>query len=145
MNRLVLLVVLVLFASVGCGGGPVETRKPTMKARCTVRLEDGTVPKDAIVIFHPQEEGGFSPYRPRGKVQANGETLLTTYTLNDGIPAGEYIVTVVWPVQQEGKRRENADDDVDQLDDRYSQPSSSPLKRTIKPGDREIEPIVLSR
>lgn len=145
MMRLHWLILLMVLAGTGCSDGPVEKRKPTVKVRCTVRFEDGTVPRDAIVVFHPSNEGNYSPYRPRGRVEADGTTPLTTYTLNDGLPAGDYTITVVWPLPQEGNRDEERGEEVDQLGDRYSQSASSPLKRTIKPGDSEIEPLILSR
>jgi len=136
------LLALVLLIAPGCGGG--EKRKATHKIRCPVRLEDGTPLTDAIVTFHPQDEADFSPFRPRGKVQPDGIALLTTYHPGDGIPEGDYTVTVVWPTPQEGKRREDTAE-VDQLGERYKMPETSPLKRTVKRGAREIDPIVVSK
>jgi len=144
MMRLVFLLVLVLFVGSGCGSSG-EKRKPTLQARCTVRLEGGGVPTGAVVMFHPQDEEGYSPYRPRGRVEEDGNAPLMTYTTKDGLPAGEYVVTVVWPEQRPGGVRREGVEEIDQLGNRYSDFRTSPLKRTVKPGDRTIEAIVVTR
>ena len=69
------------------------------------------------------------------RAEADGSFALSTYTANDGAPAGEYAVTVVWwnpPVDAEGKPGPNL------LPQRYAKPETTPLKAVVKAGPNEV-------
>lgn len=48
----------------------------------------------ARLAFHPVDGGVL---RPVGVADSDGVFFLTTYSVGDGAPAGEYVVTVLWP------------------------------------------------
>jgi len=103
----------------------------------------------ATVIFHPQ--GGseeVQKMRPHGTVDAEGNFALTTFDPDDGAPAGDYRVTVVWP----GESREDAMDaedpehvpsGPDRLQKRYKDPQTSGLSATVSEGTNQLEPFQL--
>jgi hypothetical protein len=67
--------------------------------------------------------------------EADGTFALSTYTANDGAPAGEYAVTVVWwkpLVDANGKPGPNL------LPERYARPETTPLRATVKAGTNEV-------
>jgi hypothetical protein len=65
-----------------------------------------------------------------GKVEADGTFLLSTYSRFDGVPAGEYTLTVTWSVppidETTGKPGPN------KLPERYSKVTTSDLRVEIK-------------
>src|SRR5262245_57623541 len=94
MNKVVLG-----FALVGLLTGCSQERfhkKPTVKATGSVKIK-GQLAGGAIVMFSPSS--GYDAENPgaQGKTSDDGGYQLTTYTTNDGILPGEYIVSVVWP------------------------------------------------
>ncbi len=89
----------------------------------------------AFVLFFPvHEPAEAKDPRPRAEVDADGSFQLSTYDANDGAPAGEYIVTVTWPGQE---------DQEDKLSGRYSDPAKSRLRGTVKEGSNELPAIRL--
>src|SRR5579871_5417169 len=70
-----------------CSGG---RRKVTGKV-----LYDGKPIKNAAVSFHPTGGDSVSALRPTGLTDENGVFTLITQN-EDGAPAGEYRVTVLW-------------------------------------------------
>ena len=74
-------------------------------------------------------------HKPGGTSDAQGEFVLTTYTQDDGAPAGEYAVTVVWRrpwTDAAGKPGPNL------LPERYSKPDTSELRVRVKEGVNEL-------
>jgi len=100
---------------------------------------------NALVIFTPVQDAqpekwpkGF----PRGKVGEDGAFQLTTYRDDDGAPAGEYAVTVLWLV----KNKDDEESEFDRLQGRYADPAASKIRIEVK-ADRKgnkIEPIHLN-
>lgn len=66
----------------------------TIPVKGTVILNGKSAP-GASVQLHPVE-GSNAPIEvhPRGQVSESGQIEFTTFTPNDGIPAGEYIATI---------------------------------------------------
>ena len=90
----------------------------------------------AFVLFIPALESANSPDpRPRATVGDDGSFRLSTYGTEDGAPAGDYLVTVTWPL--DGR------DDEDKLRGRYAEPGRSKLKATVKEGPTEVPPFRL--
>ena len=80
-------VLLLLLATMGCGGGAGMT--PVYKAKGKITLGGAPI-ADAIVVFSPK---GKQPVAI-GRTNSNGVYTLTTYTADDGAAAGDYIVLV---------------------------------------------------
>jgi hypothetical protein len=128
LARLAGLLLLTLVS--GCGrSGPYPVEG-------TVVWEDGTPAKElaiAQVVFDLPEKQISS----RGSVQADGTFRLTTYKSNDGALPGDYKVMVL----EVG--RKTMPGDATQLmpgamDSMYSDPSTTPLTATVKPGTNVI-------
>jgi hypothetical protein len=128
------ILLLLLSALVGCGGGlhPV---------RGQVTLDDGTPLTKGLVVFESTE--GEPPLTARGDVQADGSYELSTHKPGDGVPPGKYRV-LVSPRDHdnidglEGPRRPPA------FDKRYADFSTSGLEFEVKAGANEF-PIRLMR
>jgi hypothetical protein len=112
----------------------------TYPVKGVVRV-DGKPAKDAMITFHPREQTGERPYIPTGKTNENGEFTLSTFVADDGAPAGEYDVTITWPVRYnpistlwEG----------DKLKGRYEKKQNSPFHVTIEKKPQELPPFELS-
>ena len=73
----------------GCGNG----RLPCIPAKCAIKV-DGQPYGPATAIFH---RSGDKPEdrRPTASIGADGSGEISTYELGDGIPEGDYKVTVV--------------------------------------------------
>jgi hypothetical protein len=126
-------VALVLAAFVsGCGKGdgpfPVEGQ---------VVWEDGTPAKElhlgSVIFDLPEKHTGA-----KGMIQPDGTFRLTTNKPDDGALVGEYKVMVV-----EGARRPLPGGDGSQMapgrmDSKYSDPSTTDLTATVKPGVNKI-------
>jgi hypothetical protein len=104
-------------------------------------LVDGKAAKGATVSFHPREATGDKPYLPTGQTDENGEFSLSTFVTNDGAPAGEYDVTVVWSVRYnpistlwEG----------DKLNGQYADKSKSTLRVSVEKHPQQLPPFELT-
>jgi len=94
---------------------------------------EGNPAAGAVVILHSASE---SAERPRAKANAKGEFTLTTFANGDGVPAGDYTVTVEWK-----KADDHPEQGVDLLPAVYADPKTSKLRATIAVGGNE--PLVL--
>jgi serine/threonine-protein phosphatase CPPED1 len=121
---------------------PVTNEKGTSYARIPARQPfegfvflDGSPIPGAMVQFHPAGEGATRGVRADGVVQADGSFRLSTVKANDGIPAGEYVVTVTLrrPLfTPEGKPGPNT------LPDRYAREATSPLRAKVVEGKNAV-------
>jgi hypothetical protein len=72
-----------------------------------------------------------------------GRYKMETYRKGDGVPAGDYIVTIFWPGPKPKKATTDPDDADSGAPDRlkyaYASATTSKLRATVKPGqDNEI-------
>ncbi|MEK6257457.1 MAG: hypothetical protein AABP62_02460 [Planctomycetota bacterium] len=103
---------------------------------------EGQPMSGANVILHPSSSSKVpAELRPRGSVAADGTFVLSTFDPNDGAPSGDFVVTVVWskPIVVDGETQFGPN----LAPATYSKPESSPLKITIEPGTRELQPLEL--
>jgi hypothetical protein len=114
---------------------PIMNRRPVYPVRGTVLFEGSPAP-NAVVTFHLTNPDTKRFTRAGDAMaEADGAFALSTYVANDGGPAGEYAVTVVWwnpLVDAEGKPGPNL------LPERYAKPETTPLKAVVKPGPNEV-------
>jgi hypothetical protein len=115
---------LLLFL-VGCGTPPplAGPARVNVTGRC---LAAGNKPSaGAVLVFHRTGvTAGELP--PRAKVNADGS--FTAHSADgDGLPEGEYRVTVEWRTPGE-----NGEDGKSLVADRYTRPASTPLKASVK-------------
>ncbi len=96
---------------------------------------DGAPVPGAMVTFHPAGEGATRGVRADGVVQADGSFRLSTVRANDGVPVGEYVVTVALrrPLfTPEGKAGPN------HLPDRYAKEATTPLRAKVVEGKNSV-------
>jgi hypothetical protein len=94
----------------------------------------------ARLFFHPVASvADPKALRPFAVAADDGTFRLTTYMAEDGAPAGEYVVTVTWPVKA------GADEEAssDRLKYAYADPKKSPLRATVTTGGNALDPIRL--
>lgn len=73
-------------------------------------------------------------YVADGLTAADGTLVVSTYTAFDGIPAGEYVVSIVATGGYDGGEAET----VNKLPAKYAKPETTPLKVVIKEGENKL-------
>lgn len=116
---------------VGCGK---DDRAFQTTAQVAVQVfHRGTPVADCQVILHPcfEPPAGKRRVIPNGRTDARGNALLNSYTINDGAPPGDYVVTLTC----EAEFVRESDDEVlrgpDRFGGRYANPQESPLSVTV--------------
>jgi hypothetical protein len=123
-------------------GVSTKNRKPVHA--CNVKLSfQGKPVSSAIVVFHSYNERTKKYARVAdGMTEDNGATSMSTYTAFDGVPAGDYTVTLTWAdprFDDTGKPMPN------KLPARYAKPDTSPLNFTVREGDKNDVEFQLDR
>jgi hypothetical protein len=116
-------------------GVSTARRLPTQSVRGRVYFEGAPVPGAYVVLESTELVRKLRPIRADAFVEADGSFRPSTYTAFDGVPAGEYGVTVTWRkplVDAAGKPGPNL------LPARYASTKTSGLKATIRKGDNEV-------
>lgn len=102
-------------------------RLPCVPARGKVEFR-GPKAQEALVIFHPiGADVARSAGKPFGRIAEDGSFVVNTYETGDGLPAGQYAVTVIWRIP--GPDEEPGRDVL--AGTKYSSPATSPLKVSI--------------
>ena len=134
-----LAVLLAAATAAGCASrAQTPDRAPVQHVEGKLLVADRPA-SGARLAFHPVA-GGPSGVCPVGVAGPDGGFVLTTYAFGDGAPAGEYVVTVMWP-----NETLPADDcDVvslaahDRLGGLYLDPAKSELRATVRPGHNTL-------
>lgn len=120
----------------GCNRAQRESVHPVAG---TLIIDDATA-ANAALAFHPicKEQAKYT--RPVAVTGEDGEYRLTTYVSGDGAPAGEYIVTVIWPDDLIPIDECDCVDPIqhDRLQGRYANPQTSQLRALIHPGANDL-------
>lgn len=128
---------LVCSSLVFLGGCGDAEQRPEVNPVSGQVLVNGRPAAGALVSFHPAGENfDRRGSRPWAKVREDGRFDVSTYGQNDGAPAGEYAVSIVW--------LENPDAVVpgaDQLAGRFADPETSTFRVTIAQGPNELKPF----
>ena len=132
-----------LVACTGCGDGKIARYPVTGTV-----LVNGQPAEGVLVVFCPTEgPEEVQRERPFGNTDASGKFELTTFTPQDGAPAGQYKVMARWaaptrPVSaEEDPNRQPAA--MDRLRYKYINPDASGLTATVEEGPTEIPPFEL--
>ena len=135
------LAAAVLACGLGCSSDGLH------RVQGKVLLADGRATEGAVVTFHPRGADPVQAQRPSAIVAADGTFSLTTGT-QQGAPAGDYVVTVVWPgdppaAKSKGTISTNVDepDRPDRLGGRYADVKTSTLRATVRPGNNQLSPF----
>lgn len=134
---------VILLTSFSCGGSVAEDagRLAVYQARGQLFYQEKPA-GGAHIVLHRVGASLPGDVRPNAHVDEDGSFQLTTYVPGDGAPAGEYAVTVTWPLSPSGP---NPDPDLapDRLKNRYSNPRTSRIRVRIAEEENVLKPIHL--
>jgi hypothetical protein len=134
-------IALLLLGGVSCSGGGPAALNPV---KGKLLYKDQPI-GGAVVSFHPTGGGDALAARPVGMTKEDGTFSLTTGQA-EGAPAGEYVVTVVWPGEAGGKKKVMSTappETVDRLQGAYANRDTSSIKAEVKKGENQLEPFHL--
>jgi hypothetical protein len=136
---LVGLLTVTLAASCGKSRHEIKGKLPLFPVTGKVMM-DGQPMAGAIVILHSVFDlpAGTAPQRPHAKAEDDGTFKLSTYTNQDGAPAGKYYVTVSWKASNEGLTNEQQDDLPEKAPESFQKPKTSGLMVTIKESENTL-------
>lgn len=121
----------------GCG----DRRKTTYPVRGRVVDARKQPAAGAVVTLQPVAADPGDPARPTGTADDHGYYTLTTYTAGDGAPAGEYVVTAVWPPP---RKTPFDPPGGDKLGGKLAAADKSPHRFTVEPRpDQEVPTVTL--
>lgn len=104
----------------------------------------GTPAANALVVFHGLD-GGRRRIRADGLTEADGTFRLSTYKANDGVPPGDYAVTVHWRRDAYFDAGEVKGEGPEKLPIRYTKMETSGLRASVKEGTNELAPFELTK
>lgn len=121
-------------AAAGCGGSsnPWET---VYQSTGQVQFA-GKAVSGATLVLYPTDPAVPASIRPTATTDAEGRFRLGTFSREDGAPAGEYRVAVVWhPLVND---RGGPVRGPNKLPVKYSQPDSTPLTTRIEATENQL-------
>jgi hypothetical protein len=130
-RRAMLGVLLALTATLAASCGRKSDHTPVFPVTGRLLLE-GKPAEKAMVFFCPLDNHDSHAPKPVGTVASDGSFTLSTFLANDGAPAGEFAVTVVWPV---AKDPENG---PDRLKGHCGNPAKSPWHVRVEPKTNDV-------
>ncbi len=126
-----LTLAFLIHTLVGCSSDRVPVH-PT-KGRILV---DGQPAYGAIVAFHPVGDVGLKGHKPFARANKEGHFEVNTYDTGDGVPSGEYKVTVIWPENPEARGPS-----PDRLKGRYAKPEDTTIQVEIQKSETTLPTI----
>ncbi len=139
-SRLAALLLLALATTLpwaGCGAS--HRSVPQFKIHGKV-LSRGSPAAGAIVVLHPVNKTGVSPYPPRAVAATDGTFVIGSSMKDDGAPEGEYAVTIVWPEEQDPKKQfENTP--PDRLKNRCNDAKNPKWRIRVSAGENALPPL----
>ena len=138
-TKLLVACIPVLLLAVSCSK-PDDGHIPVFPVTGKV-LVNGEPAPNARVIFHPLDPE--LKLFPLGDADAQGVFQLSTYMKDDGAPAGEYTVTIVWQDPPPPGSAADAPSGPDRLKGAYANIADSKLKVEITERPNELQPFEL--
>ncbi|MBN9118201.1 MAG: carboxypeptidase regulatory-like domain-containing protein [Planctomycetes bacterium] len=118
----------------GCGPQPLKT--VPLSGKVTV---NGKPAARAKVFFTPTAPG--KTVLPSAETAADGTFRVSTLVPDDGLPPGEYAVTVIWPIYSPGGDQEV--EGPDRLKGRYNDVRNPAAKVVVTEGQTELPVLEL--
>lgn len=155
MNRIRALSRLMTVAALTAAVASCGPKGPKLYPVSGQVLYEGQPAEGAQVVFQPLNPPPESEGRTSGgTVGKDGTFTLRTYPFGEGAPEGEYTVAVQWfgipgqAAKGKGKKTREGDDGTEAtsaIPERYTDPDTSGLKASVKPGPNNLEPIRLTK
>lgn len=120
-------IALALVGLMGCGG-PKSDRAPELVGTRGRVVSGAKAAVGAVLVFHPIGTAGGLP--PRARAGPDGRFAVASADGGDGLPEGEYGVTVEW----RSGSGENGDDGRNLVSEKYTRPTTTPLKAAVRRG-----------
>ncbi len=134
-------VALILLAPLVSGCGSSEPPRPPVFPVSGQVIVNGRPAAGAYVVFHPKAAESGTP-SPQAYADKQGNFAVSTFSQQDGAPAGEYAVTVVLEpmvkVGDEFERGKNV------LPPKYSNPTTTTVVARVAEGQNSV-PIRITR
>ncbi len=134
------LAAVVVVAAAGCGGA-AGSRPAVHPVAGRVEVCDRPAAGAHVAFLRlPLDADVARGACPSGVCRPDGTFALTTYAAGDGAPAGEYVVTVVWPNDALPADECNCPDPAahDRLYGLYADARTSALRATVRVGANEV-------
>jgi hypothetical protein len=123
------------FALAGCGE---RNARPVVHPVEGQLLVGGLAPAGAHLAFRPRNGDAAGHAIPTGLTGPDGTFRLTTFSPNDGAPAGDYVVTIIWP--NDSLPVDECADPVthDRLNGYYADATHERVLATVRPGPNSL-------
>jgi len=133
--------IIILLVLAGCGrSGPQRAATNPTKGSITYQ---GQPIGGAFLAMHPKAGAAADVPTATAVVQPDGRFAITTYDTGDGVPEGDYVVTIQW--RKATKSGGEFVPGPNLLPAKYSRPESSDVVVHVASGTNELPPIVLKR
>lgn len=133
MPRSSLCALLLLVATIcsGCGKEPPKVnRKETIPVKGKVLVDGKPGEQLSIQCITLSGADKTNPTSSTGSIDGEGNLVLSTYEIGDGVPEGEYALRFEWFTRGMSKSQPS----VDKFKGRYRDEKNSPAKFTAKKG-----------
>jgi hypothetical protein len=130
--------ILLLLVCAACSS---ESKVRLEPVRGQVLYKDKPLHK-AVVAFHPLGDYPVHLPKPIAYTDAEGRFTMTTFKPGDGVPAGEYAITVEYRERSQSGIEKIGGKNL--LPARYSKPETSGLRCKVEEGDNELPVIKLT-
>jgi len=141
-SQVLLLCTIVFGLCLGCSGKKDPNQKPTFRVKGSVTVDDEIPSPPVQLVCHPKGNDTNSTSTDATCVSNEDGTFeFTTYKQGDGVPAGDYVITVTWKEFDLIKREYKA---ADKLKGRYSDPKKSTIELTVGKGPVDLGTIELT-
>jgi len=135
----VAIVVLLVLAGCGRSGPPRAATNPTTGSI----TYQGQPIVGAFLALPPKAGAAGDVPTATAVVRPDGKFAVTTYDTGDGVPEGDYVVTVQW--RKATKSGGEFVPGPNLLPAKYTRPESSDVVVHVASGTNELPPIVLKR
>jgi hypothetical protein len=125
------VILLVSLVGMGCGSG--NGRPKVYAAKGTV-TSNGKPVGGALIVLHCKDKGRENDPKPVATTKDDGTFALTTFESDDGAPAGEYGVTIVWNEKPKAGKMSLSGEGAavqDKLAGRYGDPRNPKLSASV--------------
>jgi 5-hydroxyisourate hydrolase-like protein (transthyretin family) len=131
LNRFFIVAVLLLPLGLSSCGKNEANRKQTFPVTGQVYVDGSPVENVAITCVDVKGVDKEHPTMSETYTDKDGKFKISTYKSGDGVPVGDYVLTFYWGDLNLLSMTYSG---PDKLNERYKDPTGSPVKFTVKQG-----------